>query len=40
MAGEQSDYVTKKINPILEDMVSALLMTKPASPIPFMVQWL
>ena len=37
---EQTEYVTKKINPILEDMVSAVLMTKPANPIPFMITFL
>jgi hypothetical protein len=40
MAEEQSDYATKKINPILEEMVQALLMNKPSSPMPFMIQWL
>jgi cAMP-dependent protein kinase regulator len=35
-----SDYITKKINPILEELVAALLMSKPASPMPFMIQWL
>ena len=37
---ESSEYVTKKINPILEDMVQAVLMTKPVNPIPFMITFL
>jgi len=37
---EQTEYVAKKINPILEDMVTAVIMTKPINPIPFMITFL
>ncbi|KAF4671254.1 hypothetical protein FOL47_001598 [Perkinsus chesapeaki] len=34
------EYIQKKINPILENLVTQLLLERPEDPVPFMIQWL
>ena len=33
-------YLTGKVNPILEPMITALLATKPQDPVGFIIDWL
>ncbi|CAG9313861.1 unnamed protein product [Blepharisma stoltei] len=40
MSGVHKDYIQNVLNPVLQDMVSALLISKPDDPIPFMVDWM
>ena len=40
MAEHNTDYVTQKVTPVLEEMVASLLTVKPSNPIPFMIEWL
>ncbi len=37
---EHQEYIQKKVNPILESLVTAVLLDKPEDPVGFMVQWL
>lgn len=37
---EHQEYIQKKVNPILESLVTAILLDKPDDPILFMVKWL
>ncbi|KAF4688775.1 hypothetical protein FOZ60_002441 [Perkinsus olseni] len=34
------EYIQKKINPVLENLVTQLLLERPEDPVPFMIQWL
>lgn len=37
---EHQEYIQKKVNPILESLVTAVLLDKPEDPIGFMITWL
>ncbi|CEM06144.1 unnamed protein product [Vitrella brassicaformis CCMP3155] len=39
-AAEHQDYIQSKINPLLEALVTQLLLDKPDDPAPYMVSWL
>jgi cAMP-dependent protein kinase regulator len=39
MHGHQ-EYIQKKVNPVLEAMVTQVLLERPADLVPFMIQWL
>jgi len=40
MAQEHQEYVQTKVNPILENLVTQVLLERPEKPVPFMIQWL
>eukprot|EP00916_Digyalum_oweni_P011971 GHVL01019841.1.p1 GENE.GHVL01019841.1~~GHVL01019841.1.p1 ORF type:complete len:369 (+),score=66.39 GHVL01019841.1:54-1160(+) len=40
MSAEHQEYIALKINPILESLVTQLLLDRPKEPIPFMIRWL
>ena len=37
---EHQEYIQKKVNPILEALVTSLLLDRPDDPIAYMVNWL
>lgn len=37
---EHQEYIQKKVNPILESLVTAVLIDKPNDPVGFMITWL
>lgn len=39
-AADHQLYISTKINPILEAMVTQLLLDRPEEPVPFMINWL
>eukprot|EP01066_Platyproteum_vivax_P005842 Platyproteum_vivax@DN17557_c0_g1_i1.p1 len=40
MSNEHQEYIQNKINPVLESLVTQLLLDRPEDPIPFMINWL
>jgi len=40
MAQEHQEYIQTKVNPILENLVTQVLLERPDNPVPFMVRWL
>lgn len=40
MSQEHTEYVQSKVNPILENLVTEVLLERPDNPVPFMVRWL
>eukprot|EP00444_Apocalathium_aciculiferum_P028453 CAMPEP_0183438986 /NCGR_PEP_ID=MMETSP0370-20130417/77726_1 /TAXON_ID=268820 /ORGANISM="Peridinium aciculiferum, Strain PAER-2" /LENGTH=420 /DNA_ID=CAMNT_0025627331 /DNA_START=55 /DNA_END=1317 /DNA_ORIENTATION=+ len=40
MAQEHQEYIQTKVNPILENLVTQVLLERPDNPVPFMVKWL
>lgn len=40
MAQEHQEYIQQKVNPILENLVTQLLLERPDSLAPFMIKWL
>eukprot|EP00933_Yihiella_yeosuensis_P006834 TRINITY_DN111647_c0_g1_i1.p1 TRINITY_DN111647_c0_g1~~TRINITY_DN111647_c0_g1_i1.p1 ORF type:complete len:403 (-),score=137.54 TRINITY_DN111647_c0_g1_i1:145-1353(-) len=40
MAQEHQEYIQSKVNPILESLVTEVLLERPENPVPFMVRWL
>mmetsp|Transcript_107657 Transcript_107657/g.322012 ORF Transcript_107657/g.322012 Transcript_107657/m.322012 type:complete len:409 (+) Transcript_107657:37-1263(+) len=40
MAQEHQEYITQKVNPILENLVTQLLLERPEHLAPFMIKWL
>mmetsp|Transcript_86226 Transcript_86226/g.155316 ORF Transcript_86226/g.155316 Transcript_86226/m.155316 type:complete len:445 (+) Transcript_86226:169-1503(+) len=40
MAQEHQEYIQSKVNPILESLVTEVLLERPDNPVPFMVRWL
>ena len=42
MSGQDDhrNYLDSKVNPVLQHLVTALLVTRPEQPVPFMVKWL
>uniref|UniRef100_A0A7S4QGK9 Uncharacterized protein n=1 Tax=Alexandrium monilatum TaxID=311494 RepID=A0A7S4QGK9_9DINO len=40
MAQEHQEYISSKINPILESLVTQVLLERPDNPVPFMVKLL
>ena len=40
MSNLYQDYITNTLNPVLTDLVKALLETKPEEPVPFMIDWI
>lgn len=40
MAQEHQEYIQTKVNPILENLVTQVLLERPENPVPFMVRWL
>lgn len=40
MAQEHQEYIQSKVNPILEKLVTQVLLERPEEPVPFMVKWL
>jgi len=40
MAQEHQEYIQQKVNPILENLVTQLLLERPESLAPFMIKWL
>merc|ERR1719277_244579 len=38
--GDNQDYIHKHVNPVLENLVTEVLLARPDSPVPFMVRWL
>lgn len=42
MSGQEDhrNYLESKVNPVLQRLVTALLVTRPDQPVPFMVKWL
>lgn len=39
-AADHMLYIQEKVNPILEQLVTQLLLNRPEEPAPFMVRWL
>lgn len=37
---EHRNYLESRVNPVLQRLVTALLVTRPEQPVPFMVKWL
>lgn len=37
---DQRNYLESKVNPVLQRLVTALIVTRPEQPVPFMVKWL
>lgn len=40
MSGQDRDYIERSLNPILEEMVTSLLLKRPEDPIPSMLEWI
>lgn len=40
MSGAHKDYIQNVLNPVLQEMVSSLLVSKPEDPIPYMIKWI
>lgn len=40
MSQEHTEYIQSKVNPILENLVTEVLLERPDNPVPFMVRWL
>lgn len=40
MAQEHQEYIQTKVNPILESLVTQVLLERPENPVPFMINWL
>eukprot|EP00440_Ansanella_granifera_P047581 gb/GFBE01051537.1/.p1 GENE.gb/GFBE01051537.1/~~gb/GFBE01051537.1/.p1 ORF type:complete len:406 (+),score=131.60 gb/GFBE01051537.1/:1-1218(+) len=40
MSQEHQEYIQSKVNPILESLVTEVLLERPENPVPFMVRWL
>lgn len=40
MAQEHQEYIQTKVNPILESLVTQVLLERPENPVPFMIGWL
>lgn len=40
MAQEHQEYIQTKVNPILESLVTQILLERPDNPVPFMIKWL
>ncbi|CAE7333273.1 pkaR [Symbiodinium pilosum] len=40
MSQEHTEYIQSKVNPILESLVTEVLLERPDNPVPFMVRWL
>eukprot|EP00405_Crypthecodinium_cohnii_P011866 CAMPEP_0206435200 /NCGR_PEP_ID=MMETSP0324_2-20121206/9687_1 /ASSEMBLY_ACC=CAM_ASM_000836 /TAXON_ID=2866 /ORGANISM="Crypthecodinium cohnii, Strain Seligo" /LENGTH=485 /DNA_ID=CAMNT_0053902011 /DNA_START=72 /DNA_END=1529 /DNA_ORIENTATION=+ len=40
MSQEHQEYIQTKVNPILENLVTQVLLERPENPVPFMVRWL
>jgi cAMP-dependent protein kinase regulator len=40
MSGQDRDYIASHLNPILEEMVTSLLLKRPEDPIPAMLEWI
>mmetsp|Transcript_47513 Transcript_47513/g.99022 ORF Transcript_47513/g.99022 Transcript_47513/m.99022 type:complete len:162 (+) Transcript_47513:46-531(+) len=40
MAQESQEYIQQKVNPILENLVTQLLLERPEQLAPFMIKWL
>jgi len=40
MSQEHQEYISTKVNPILESLVTEVLLERPQNPVPFMVRWL
>lgn len=40
MAQEHQEYIQQKVNPILENLVTQLLLERPENLAPFMIKWL
>eukprot|EP00931_Biecheleriopsis_adriatica_P090361 TRINITY_DN64360_c0_g1_i1.p1 TRINITY_DN64360_c0_g1~~TRINITY_DN64360_c0_g1_i1.p1 ORF type:complete len:428 (-),score=134.60 TRINITY_DN64360_c0_g1_i1:56-1279(-) len=40
MSQEHQEYIQSKVNPILESLVTEVLLERPDNPVPFMVRWL
>eukprot|EP00746_Dinoflagellata_sp_MGD_P166297 gnl/MRDRNA2_/MRDRNA2_96087_c0_seq1.p1 gnl/MRDRNA2_/MRDRNA2_96087_c0~~gnl/MRDRNA2_/MRDRNA2_96087_c0_seq1.p1 ORF type:complete len:396 (-),score=124.56 gnl/MRDRNA2_/MRDRNA2_96087_c0_seq1:27-1214(-) len=40
MAQEHHEYIQTKVNPILESLVTQVLLERPENPVPFMINWL
>lgn len=40
MAQEHQEYIQTKVNPILESLVTQVLLERPEDPAPFMIKWL
>jgi len=40
MAQEHQEYIQTKVNPILESLVTQVLLERPDDPVPFMIKWL
>eukprot|EP00930_Biecheleria_cincta_P032185 TRINITY_DN2233_c0_g1_i1.p1 TRINITY_DN2233_c0_g1~~TRINITY_DN2233_c0_g1_i1.p1 ORF type:complete len:424 (+),score=127.91 TRINITY_DN2233_c0_g1_i1:56-1273(+) len=40
MSQEHQEYIATKVNPILESLVTEVLLERPQNPVPFMVRWL
>mmetsp|Transcript_18499 Transcript_18499/g.33382 ORF Transcript_18499/g.33382 Transcript_18499/m.33382 type:complete len:391 (-) Transcript_18499:2003-3175(-) len=40
MSGQDREYIERSLNPILEEMVTSLLLKRPEDPIPAMLEWI
>ena len=40
MSGPSKDYINKKLNPFLKEVVGVLLVKKPDKPLPYLMDWL
>jgi len=40
MAQEHQEYIQTKVNPIVENLVTQMLLERPDNPVPFMIRWL
>eukprot|EP00929_Paragymnodinium_shiwhaense_P092789 TRINITY_DN5278_c0_g3_i1.p3 TRINITY_DN5278_c0_g3~~TRINITY_DN5278_c0_g3_i1.p3 ORF type:complete len:105 (+),score=44.92 TRINITY_DN5278_c0_g3_i1:162-476(+) len=40
LTANHQEYIQSKVNPILESVVTQVLMERPDNPVPFMIRWL